>query len=30
MEDVPRNFSDYEVSVDQADMPTGVSLIRII
>jgi len=28
--DVPRAFTDYQVSVDETDMPTGVSLIRIV
>jgi len=28
--DVPRNFSDYEVRIDESDMPAGVRLIRII
>lgn len=28
--DVPRAFADYEVSVDQTDMPTGVSLVRVV
>lgn len=26
--DVPRNFSDYEVTIDEAAMPAGVSLLR--
>lgn len=26
--DVPRSFGDYEVSVDEADLPAGVSLIK--
>jgi len=26
--EIPRNFEDYEVTVDEADMPAGVSLIR--
>jgi CRISPR-associated protein Csd2 len=26
--EIPRNFEDYEVTVDEADMPGGVSLIR--
>lgn len=26
--DVPRSFSDYEVAVNEADMPPGVSLLR--
>ena len=28
MADVPRAFSDYEVRVDESDMPPGVSLLR--
>lgn len=28
--DVPRNFSDYEVNVNESAMPTGVSLLRIV
>jgi CRISPR-associated protein Csd2 len=26
--DVPRTFSDYQVTVDEADMPKGVTLVR--
>lgn len=26
--EIPRDFEDYEVTVDEADMPAGVSLIR--
>ena len=26
--DVPRNFSDYDVAVDESDMPAGVTLLR--
>lgn len=26
--EIPRNFEDYEVTVNEADMPAGVSLIR--
>lgn len=26
--DVPRSFSDYEVTIDEAAMPAGVSLLR--
>lgn len=28
MAEIPRNFEDYEVTVDEVDMPAGVSLIR--
>jgi len=28
--DVPRNFSDYEVRIDESDMPAGVRLLRIV
>jgi len=26
--DIPRSFADYEITVNEADLPTGVSLIR--
>lgn len=26
--EVPRSFSDYELTIDETDMPTGVSMIR--
>jgi CRISPR-associated protein Csd2 len=26
--DVPRNFSDYDVAVDESAMPAGVTLLR--
>lgn len=28
--DVPRSFSDYEICVDESDMPAGVRLLRIV
>lgn len=27
---VPRSFSDYTVTVDEASMPSGVQLLRLV